>query len=147
MLTWLISLIVIQSRLAGLVEAESTRLGHALIFVHILIPVAAIALSFDRADPDRELSILYFIVFFGVFGFDYWSLTETLWSLHPLPGHEEIYTLEVALTSIAIGLTGFWLLWYAAAYISGRLTQKRRSGKEAEQPLLSSPVFIKGSKE
>jgi hypothetical protein len=111
--SWLIALIVIQSRLVGVTDGFDLRLGHVLIGIHFLIPVSAIALSFDRADPDQELSILYYIAFFTVFGFDYYSVTESVWALRAPPGHEELVTLEVAMSSIAIGLTSFWFLWYA----------------------------------
>jgi hypothetical protein len=125
LVAWLISLMVVQSRLAGILDGYAARSAHLLIGIHFLIPTAAIALSFDRADPDQELSILYFIAFFAVFGFDYYSITENVWSLHVPAGHEEIHTLEIALASIAIGLTSFWLLWYGISYSIGRFSEKK----------------------
>lgn len=116
---WLISLFVVQSRVGDVSGGFETRFGHMIIAIHFLIPVATVALSFDRADPDRELSILYYIGFFAVFGVDYYSITEAVWYLHLPAGYEDILRLEVALASIAIGLTSFWLLWYAVAYANG----------------------------
>lgn len=139
LVAWLVSLMVVQSRLAGILDGYAARSAHLLIGIHFLIPTAAIALSFDRADPDQELSILYFIAFFAVFGFDYYSITENVWSLHVPVGHEEIHTLEIALASVAIGLTSFWLLWYGISYSIGRLSEKNNGKKtdEKERPLMS----------
>lgn len=117
---WLISLFVLQSRIgSGVSGGFETRLGHMIIALHFLIPVSAIALSFDRAEPDRELSILYYIAFFAVFGVDYYSITESVWYLHLPLGNEDILTLEICMAAIAIGLTSFWILWYAVAYADG----------------------------
>lgn len=140
LVAWLISLMVVQSRLAGILDGYAARSAHLLIGIHFLIPTAAIALSFDRADPDQELSILYFIAFFAVFGFDYYSITENVWSLHVPAGYEEIHTLEIALASIAIGLTSFWLLWYGISYSIGRFSEKAEKKKpdEKKRPLMSS---------
>ena len=138
LVVWLISLVVVQSLLAGNSEGEAARLAHILVGIHFLIPTAAIALSFDRADPDQELSILYFIAFFAVFGFDYYSITENVWSLHVPAGYEQILTLEIVIASIAIGLTSFWLLWYGISYSIGRFSEKdKKKTDEKKRPLIS----------